>query len=254
MERMKPVLIKQSEIDERIIIVSINRTEKLNSIHLELLESLQSELERINKVQHIKAVILTSESLKAFSTGIDVHFVKELANKEEVANFFYKLAHLFETVQQLRVPTIAAVNGYAFGAGADLALACDLRIANEVASFRFPGPQFGVVLGIQRLISEVGGSTARTLTLMNKLIDSKEALHDGVVHEVVSSANCLSRAEEWAKHLIEMPSFAKETIRNMCNRVERDLLMQDPCELAKKSILAVDFNEAFEQYVARIKK
>ena len=70
------------------------------------------------------------------------------------------------------------------GAGADLALSCDLRIATASATFRFPGPQFGLILGTQRLINEIGASKARFLTLLNMKIDAKTAKDFGLVHEI----------------------------------------------------------------------
>lgn len=248
------IFIEKSQYDERILIINIDRPGRLNAFNYELLIDLKKVVEDIGLNPNVQSVIFMSTTLKAFSAGIDVNYVKGIGKDEEVADFFYELADLFERIMQLPVTTIAAINGYAFGAGADLALACDIRIANEQASFRFPGPQFGVVLGTQRLIQEVGSSKARHLILFNKLVHSEDALSYGIVHEVVSNINCFERAEQLALQLLEMPLTTETTIRSLCRFTVEKMMECDAREYAKESIMAVDFQKTFESYEKRMRK
>src|SRR5690625_3905440 len=132
--------------NSEIIILSLQNNEVLNAIDYGMLEDLKRSISEIKQSDKTKVLIIKSDNDRAFSTGINTSYVKSLDNKESL-QFFTELAELFMEIEQLDCITVAGVNGYAFGAGADLALACDIRIGTSTTKFRFPGPQFGLVLG-----------------------------------------------------------------------------------------------------------
>src|SRR5690606_27107239 len=125
-------------------------------------------------------------------------------------------ATLLELIINFPVPTVAAVRGYAFGAGADLALACDLRLGGKSATFRFPGPQFGLVLGTKRLIHEVGPSKARAITLMNKTVGADQSHSAGLHPLSCADAQCLELAYPESVMLLNIPNSSFVPIRTLC--------------------------------------
>jgi len=245
--QQEKVLIEYNDAEEKTIIITLNRPKKLNAMNGQLLDSLHQAVDRVASETKIESVIFTSSVERSFSSGIDTGFINNLRSREDVAEFFYRLQDLFEKIVKLDATTIAAIEGYAFGAGADLALSCDLRIANRDTSFRFPGPQFGVVLGTQRLIEEIGASKARKLVLLNERIGVEDALSYGLIHEV-QERETLQRAIHISRQLKSMPTTTERTIRTLCRKNDT-LFNVDAREHAKQSILEIDFHKTFNQFL-----
>ena len=176
---------------------------------------------------------------------MDVKFIQTLSN-EEAEQFFRDVSILLDGLAHFPIPTIAIVNGYTFGAGADLALSCDLRIATASATFRFPGPQFGLILGTQRLINEIGASKARFLTLLNMKIDAKTAKDFGLVHEICQD---LTEAHEVVLNFIQtLNQVPVQTIQTLKKLTSEQHTSHD---LTTKSILHGDFQERFRCYIRK---
>jgi enoyl-CoA hydratase/carnithine racemase len=248
------IVLQEYDQDQKIFVLSLNRPKQLNAINKNLLNELRHHLENISIEKNLGALIINSRLMKAFCTGIDVTFVQRLSN-EEAADFFSELAMTFEQLSNFPSPTIAVVNGYAFGAGADLALACDLRIAGSSAHFRFPGPQFGVILGTHRLVNEVGHSVARKLALSNQIIVADKALQYGLIHEITEDESAFGTAFTWAKNLTRMPKYTFKSIREICEYHSLPQTKKNtPSDFARQSVEQGDFKERFTQYVERIKE
>ncbi|MEH7526590.1 enoyl-CoA hydratase/isomerase family protein, partial [Bacillus sp. JJ1503] len=244
------VIHEYTNNNKQIIILSLNRPKHLNAMNKDLLRELREQIEKVQMKNHIDTLIITSEITKSFCSGIDVGYVRELSN-EQAADFFYDLADTLEMIINLPCLTIAVVNGYAFGAGADLALACDLRIGSTDASFRFPGPQFGVILGTKRLMNEVGPSIARRLVLLGETFDAEKAYQYGIIHGIIENSNCFKTALEWADKVSHIPKHAQEVIKDIC---AFQLENVNSALLAKNSILEGHFRNRFREYVGRVKK
>lgn len=246
METVKLVINNQQNDKRKTAQLVLNNPHNLNAINKELYDELKNNLETIKHRKDIGVLLLSSEVSKAFSTGIDVKYIQSLTN-EEASTFFSEISFLLDQITHLPIPTIAFVHGYAYGAGADLALSCDLRIAASSAVFRFPGPQFGLILGTQRLIHEIGPGTARYLTLLNKKIDAKTAKDYGLVHEMYQD---LTEAQDSATNLIQnlkgVPYQTIQTLKELTN--EQLPISQD---LTRKSILHGDFQKRFRQYISK---
>lgn len=243
------LIVYESQQDNRIKILSLNRPKQLNAMNGDMLQELREQLDHLARNSTMGALIITSEMTRAFCSGIDMSFVQELSNTD-AAQFFAMLADTLEQLIHFPAPTIAAVNGYTFGAGADLALACDLRVAGASSRFRFPGPQFGVVLGTQRLSHEVGPSRARLLALTGQIVDAREAQQYGLVHQVTEDESCLETALALAATIIRMPSYTLHTIRDIC-RKDEEFVESRSCanEWARKSVLEGNFHERFSQFI-----
>lgn len=242
------ITVNRQLSSKKIVTLSLHAPHNLNAINQELYEELKQSLEEISQDKAISALILNSDVSNAFSAGVDLQFIQNLSN-EEASDFFTNLSKLLDTLIHFPVPTISFVNRYAFGAGADLAISCDVRIASESAYFRFPGPQFGLVLGTQRLVNEIGSSKARFLALSGKKINGQTALEYGLVHELSANEEAGQKtALKWASTLANVPSYTTQTIKEVCHSGESFH------ELTRASVLEGDFMKRFSQYVQGNKK
>lgn len=232
-----------------VLILSLHRPERLNALNMDMILKLQEALNEIEHDHEVNVLIMKSKVEKAFCTGVDVSYVQSLSN-EEAADFFGKMAELLERLSTYPKLTIAAVNGYAFGGGADLAIACDLRIGTKSSTFRFPGPQFGLILGTDRLIHEIGPSRARFLTLTNERIDAATALDYGLIHDIVLEEKLFESVIERGKQFARMPSHVLKSLKRLTNDNGDNMT---PEQWTRQSVLIGDFKERFTTYVERKK-
>ncbi len=239
--------------NEIVYILTLNRPKQLNAINNQLLEELRQHLDEISKTPNLGALIIKSDNQKAFCTGVDVDYIKLLTN-EESSDFFSELAETLEKIINFPCPTIASIDGYAFGAGADIALACDIRIANESASFRFPGPQFGLILGTQRLISEVGPSVVRHLALTNQVVTADKALQYGLIHKITESESAFEIALKYTEITASISKHTLNLLKEICsNENELRSNKTTPLEFARKSVEQGDFSARFSEYISQVK-
>ncbi|MEL7832465.1 enoyl-CoA hydratase/isomerase family protein [Fodinibius sp. Rm-B-1B1-1] len=175
------------EIDERgVATVTINRPKKLNALNDKVLNELADVFKAIQVDDDIKAVMVTGAGDKAFVAGADIKELRELDNRSgRMAS--QKGQQIFQLIEDTRKPVIAAVNGFALGGGAELAMACHLRIAGENAVFGLPEVGLGLIPGYggtQRLPELVGKARALEMILTGKQISADEAKQMGLVNEV----------------------------------------------------------------------
>lgn len=231
---------------KKVARISLNKPHNLNAIDIDLYKEIKMGLEMITAREDISILILSSDVSRAFSTGVNVKYIQTLTN-EEASQFFNDLSILLNELSHFPIPTIAIVNGYAFGAGADLAISCDLRIATASSFFRFPGPQFGLILGTQRLINEIGVSKTRFLTLTNTKLDARTAQNYGLVHEIcVDVKDALEISSKWAETLLNVPIKTAQKIKGLCC-VQQNYSH----DLTSESVLQEDFKQRFHDYLAR---
>ncbi len=193
-----------------VAILKVNRPKSLNAINPETLEEMAVCLEEIRKDREIRCLILTGEGERAFVAGADISAMVSMSAIEGKL-FSRKGQEVLRALEELPIPVIAAVNGFALGGGTELALACDLIVASDRARFGQPEINLGVIPGFggtQRLARRVGLPRARELIYSGEMIDAETALRYGLVNRVVPAAELISEAKKMAERLASKPPIA----------------------------------------------
>jgi enoyl-CoA hydratase len=190
------------ERDGKVVVLTIDREEKLNALNARVQEEVAEALLSLRGEDH-RALVLTGAGERAFVAGADLGEMKGMSVLE-VKRFGELGKRMMEALEGTPVPTIAAVNGYALGGGAELALTCDIRIAAENASFGFPEVTVGIMPGAggtQRLPRVVGTALARELIFTGRRVSAQEAKEIGLVNRVVPQGEALAAAKEMAREI-----------------------------------------------------
>jgi enoyl-CoA hydratase len=184
-----------------IATVTLNRPNVLNALNLRMLDELAEAFAAVDADDALRAVILTGSGPKAFAAGADIGELNALPGAHAGEAQARKGQALTRAIERLRVPVIAAVNGFALGGGCELAMACDMRIASENAKFGQPEVNLGILPGYggtQRLTRLAGEGMAMYLCLTGEMIDAAEALRIGLVQRVVPADGLLAEAQRIA--------------------------------------------------------
>ena len=193
-----------------IRILKINRPDKLNALNDTTIGELHDAFTDFKEDDSVKAVIVTGSGEKAFVAGADI---SELNNLDMISgkSFAEKGQAVFNLIENMDKPVIAAVNGFALGGGCELALACHIRLASENAKFGQPEVNLGTIPGYggtQRLARLINTGRAMEYILTGDMIDSGEAFRIGLVNRVYPQADLLSKAEEMAAKIISKAHHA----------------------------------------------
>ena len=206
MEYKNLLLVK----DNSIGIVTINRPQSLNTLNMEVFGEIYEMFTEIENDPGIRVVIITGAGEKAFVAGVDILEMKD-KNSVEIEEFIRIARRAGDKIYNLSKPVIAAINGYAFGGGNELALACDLRIASENAKFGQQEINLGIIPGggaIQRLSRLIGMTKAKEIVYTGDVIDARTALEMGFINKVVPQGKLIDEAKELAQKLLSKSSIA----------------------------------------------
>ncbi len=193
----------ETSVDGHVALCRLNRPEARNALSPELMEELATEVERFDADAEIRCVVIAGSD-EVFAAGADISALRERTFEEST-------------------PLVAAVSGFAFGGGCELALLCDLIVASESAEFGQPEITLGIIPGgggTQRLARVTGKQRAMELVLTGRRIDAGEAARLGLVNEVAGQGEWLERALELAQRIARRPPIA--------------------ARLAKQAVLAAD--------------
>ncbi len=195
---------------EGVAQVTINRPDVLNALNVDVLKELECAFYELEQGGDVKVVVLTGAGEKAFVAGADIAYMKDLGptGAENFAELGQKLTRFME-----RSPLIfiAAVNGYALGGGMELAMACDIIIADEKAQLGQPEINLGIIPGFggtQRLARLAGTKAALELVLSGRRIKAEEARELGIVNRVTETGKCLEEALNLAREIASKPAPA----------------------------------------------
>lgn len=193
-----------------IAYVTLNRPDMLNAFNFEMLEQLRNIIESIQIHPDIRLVIITGSGEKAFSVGADLKERKTLPDTLVKRNL-NRIGEVFNLIEQLPQPTICVLNGYAFGGGLELALACDFRIAAEHITVGLTETSLGIIPGAggtQRLPRLIGEAKALELILTAKRMTATEALQYGVVTKVAALENLHEVTADFAALILKNAPIA----------------------------------------------
>ncbi|HYE68528.1 MAG TPA: enoyl-CoA hydratase-related protein [Anaerovoracaceae bacterium] len=205
------------EKKENIAVLKINRPERYNALSRTIVEALDRVLDLIRNDYEIRVLIITGE--KNFAAGADIEEMAELTPKEAKA---FSFSRTFLKLENLEVPTIAAVSGYALGGGLELALACDLRIASEDAKIGFPEINLGIMPGAGgtvRLTKLIGEAKAKELIFLGESLTASEAYQFGIINRVVKDGALMDEALMLAEKLAEKsPNALRNAKKSIANK------------------------------------
>ena len=203
------------EIKDKICILTINRPDQLNALNSQLIDELDENVSWIQKQSDIRVMILTGKGEKAFIAGADIAEMSSMSSEEAME--FSKIGQeLTLKIENLDVPVIGAINGFALGGGCEFALACHVRIASENALFGQPEVGLGLIAGFggtQRLSRIIGKGLAMELLLTGKHVDAKRAKEIGLVNAIHPQKELLSKSMDMAKLISrKSPLAIKQTL------------------------------------------
>jgi enoyl-CoA hydratase len=252
---MSYLTLKQ-EFTNKIAIVFINRPEKLNALNSNVMSELKHCFTELKKNEDVYVVILTGSGDKAFVAGADI---SELNNLNMIAAKEYaeKGQEVFDLIENMNKPVIAAVNGFALGGGCELALSCHIRLASENAKFGQPEVNLGLIPGYggtQRLTRLINSGRAMELILTGDIIDAGEALRLGLVNKVYPIADLLNKTKELAEKIASKGQYAvKQAVKaiNICNEVSRSEGLKFETSLFSLCCGTDDFKEGTSAFLEK---
>lgn len=203
-------------IEGPLAILTVNRAEKRNALDLRTVEEFHGALAEIANAR-CTVFVVTGAGEKSFVAGADINAIKARKRNDALAGINSRLMSAVENHDAI---AIAAVNGYAMGGGCELALACDLRIASENATFGLPEPTLGIIPaagGTQRLPRVVGLGRAKEMILTGARWDARKALEFGLVSEVVPPQELMTAARAMAGRVISLGPLAVRLAKQALN-------------------------------------
>ena len=201
----------------------LNRPQQLNALSDELMDELVMELQRLDRDEAIRCVVLGG-SERAFAAGADIG---ELARSSAIELYYGRRFERWDAIRTLWTPLVAAVSGYCLGGGCELALSCDLIVASETARFGQPETSLGIIPGAggtQRFTRAVGKATAMDVILSGRLLSADEALAVGLVARVVAREAWLEEAKRVAHDIASKAPVATRLAKEAVDRAYESTL------------------------------
>jgi enoyl-CoA hydratase len=212
-----------TQIHSRVGLITLNRPKALNALNNQLMLEVMDALGTFDRQADIGAMVITGNE-KAFAAGADI---KEMADKSAVEMQTNDYTAVFDRIRSIQKPVIAAVSGWALGAGCEVALSCDMIVASESAKFGQPEITIGVIPGAggtQRLTRAVGKVIAMEMVLNNRTLTAQEAHRYGLVNRVVPVETYLEEALKMADEIASRAPLAVRAAKRMINQVFEESL------------------------------
>jgi enoyl-CoA hydratase/carnithine racemase len=192
------------ELSDRIATITLNRPDRLNAVNQEMRDDFRALLNELQINDDIGVVIFTGAG-RAFSAGGDIEYFERDWNTAKFRAENHRLTQFFDELELIEKPVLAAINGPCTGAGLQITLSCDIRIAGDQAQFGFRENNIGLIPGAggcSRLVKLIGYGKAKELIFTGEMITADEACRIGLVNRVVAHDELLSHARSLAEHLL----------------------------------------------------
>jgi enoyl-CoA hydratase len=204
-----------------VALLTLNAPERRNAIDLEMVQALHARLDELERSREIAAVVLTGAGAQAFASGADIAQLRARRSAEALSAIN---SRAFLRVEELPVPTIAAIRGFALGGGCELALACDLRVAGRSAKMGQPEVKLGIIPaagGTYRLPRVVGAGLARELIFTGRILDAEQCLAIRLVNHVVDDDQVVDKALAIAAEIAANGRLAVRLAKQALNALGR---------------------------------
>lgn len=243
------------EINDGIAIITFNRPETMNAMTEELMEETRDALSCINRDLTVRVAIVTGEG-KAFMAGANLKVIGDMPLEENTA-YNNKIIAMINDFNRCRVPVIAAINGFAFGGGLELSLACAIRIASKKAKMGLPEVGLGILPGAggtQRLPRLIPQGRALKLLLTGDTLTADDAFQIGIVDEVAEPDELMSVCVSLAQRIASKPPLSVEIIKDcVINGAEMDLdhAIKYTSSQLEKLVVSDDFQEGIKSFLEK---
>lgn len=213
-----PEAILLAERRGATLVLRLNRPDMGNAIDSHLAQALLEQLDLCEGDASLRAIVITGSGDRFFCTGGDVKAYAKLESAAELERVFGLMREVCDRLERLPCAVIAAINGYAVGGGAEMSLACDLRVAQESAQIGFPQSRLGLIPGWDgagRLVRTVGRSRAARLLFSGLRVSAREAHAMGLVDEVAADGQALATALALADTVAEVAPLSLAAIKDV---------------------------------------
>ena len=203
--------------EEGVALLRLDRPETRNAINTAMLEQLLTHLAAARRDEAVRVLVISSTDHMGLSAGADV---REQFDEQGAVRRMELFARLYDEITGFPRPTVAACHGSCVGGGAEIAVACDLRVGGSNLRIRFPGAALGVPVGPARLVTLCGLSVAKYLLLTAREVGADEALRWGLVHKVVPAARTEDAAIQLAAGVAAHPPAAVARLKSMLHELD----------------------------------
>jgi enoyl-CoA hydratase len=247
---MEPYSTIRFEKREGIGYLILNRPEVRNAFNQVMIDEIQDALKRIDKDFGIRVLIITGEG-KAFQAGADIAELSRM-KPMDILRWNEGIVRINASIEKLRQPVIAAINGAAMGGGLELAVSCTLRIMAENAKLGLPEVKLGIIPGTggtQRLPRLIGKGKAAELLLTGDAIGAREAYEMGLVNKVVPDGEAVKAAEEMAHRIMQNAPIAIEMAKDALE-IGKDLPLEHAVQYSQKNCVTCFSTEDMKEGTA----
>lgn len=252
--------IKLEQKENAVWFLTLNRPQALNALNTQTLNEVGDALRQLSEMDYdnAKVLVVTGSGEKAFVAGADIKEMSDL-NSDQAQAFAQKGQSVFHELNLLKIPVIAAVNGFALGGGCELALACDFIIASENAKFGLPEVSLGLIPGFGgtvRLLSAVGLRKARELTFTGEMLTAAEAHRLGLVSAVVPQAELIPTVMKKVEMILAKSAVAVGLAKKSMNEaydLEVEKALANEAEIFGSIFESVDSKEGMAAFLEKRK-
>ena len=243
-------------VEDGIGRITFNRPQARNALTFAMYERLADICEQANRDHAIKVLVLRGAGGKAFASGTDINQFREFKTPQDAIDYETRIDRVLTTLEQCRVPTIAAIDGFCTGGGAGIASACDLRIGTTSAKIGFPiARTLGNCLSmsnVSRLTALIGAARVKDLIFTARLVDATEAASVGLLGEIVADGAALDRrADEVARLLASHAPLTLNATKQAVARLQKRLTRDEGEDLILMCYTSQDFREGLDAFLTK---
>lgn len=212
----QPLIVDTS--NHHIAVITFNRPHAMNSLDVSTMQLFAEAIDKVAQDEHVRVLILTGAGERAFSTGGDLNDLADKSSEADAQYFITTMGDALLKMEQLPIPVIGAMNGYTLGGGCEIALACDMRIADETVRFGLVQLNMGVTPGWgagQRLMRVVGYAKAMQLLLEANVMEAPEIEALGLINQIVEAGQAFEYAMTLAQDIASRPPDAVQAIKRL---------------------------------------